>query len=204
MSDQLSAGDPLPQKCALMEVRVAELRQLFNSMDPSPFRERDLDPSAEEFIVGWAQSVPASKPLALLVHLERPPGRPEEPQILKEAIRDFFRHESDRATRRLRQLFQRGRISLAIALLFLFALLGLGDVVATAMGGRKFGEILREGMVIGGWVAMWRPLEVFLYDWWPIRGQIRLYDRLSRMPVRIAYSDHAEPEAWRRDWPAEK
>ena len=29
-------------------------------------------------------------------------------------------------------------------------------------------DILREGLVITGWVAMWRPLEVLLYDWWPL------------------------------------
>jgi hypothetical protein len=204
VSAEQSAGDPLPEDCVVMEVRVAELRQLFNRIDPSPFRERDLDPSAEEFIVGWARTVPAGKPLALFVHLERPAGLPQEAAILRDAIRDFFRDESDRARRQLRQLFQRGRISLAIALLFLFVLLALGDIVATALSGGRFGEIVREGLVIGGWVAMWRPLEIFLYDWWPIRNQIRLYDRLAKMPVRIAYSDHAAPEAWRRDWPAEK
>jgi hypothetical protein len=35
---------------------------------------------------------------------------------------------------------------------------------------------------------MWRPLEVFLYDWWPIRADARLFDRLSDMPVRIVYT----------------
>lgn len=174
-----------------MEVRVADLRQLFNRMDPSPFRERDLDPSAEEFIVGWAQTVPAGKPLALVVHLERPAGADDEPAVIRDAIRDFFRHESDRAARRLRQLFQRGRISLGIAVLFLFALFAIGDVIASAMTGSRFVEVLREGLIIGGWVAMWRPLEIFLYDWWPIRGQIRLYDRLASMPVRIVYSSES-------------
>lgn len=38
-----SAGDAIPPKCEVIEVRVAELRQLFNAIDPSPFRERDLD-----------------------------------------------------------------------------------------------------------------------------------------------------------------
>ena len=170
-----------------MEVRVADLRQLFNRMDPSPFRERDLDPSAEEFIIGWAQTVPAGKPLALVVHLERSAESPDEPAVIRDAIRDFFRHESDRAARRLRQLFQRGRISLGIAVLFLFALFAIGDVIASAMTGSRFVEVLREGLIIGGWVAMWRPLEIFLYDWWPIRGQIRLYERLASMPVRIVY-----------------
>jgi hypothetical protein len=35
---------------------------------------------------------------------------------------------------------------------------------------------------------MWHPLEIFLYDWWPIRAKRRLYERLSRMPVRIVHA----------------
>ena len=49
---------------------------------------------------------------------------------------------------------------------------------------------------------MWRPLEVFLYDWWPILGEIRLKDRLSQMPVRIEYKEAVSDEGWRSDWPA--
>ena len=36
----------------LIEVKVQTVHQLFNSMDPSPFHERDLDHNAEHFIVG--------------------------------------------------------------------------------------------------------------------------------------------------------
>jgi hypothetical protein len=46
-----SAGDTSPTKSRAIEVRVAELRQLFNAVDPSPFRDRDLDPRADAFIV---------------------------------------------------------------------------------------------------------------------------------------------------------
>ena len=53
--DKPSAGDPLPPKCSVIEVHVGELKQLFNAIDPSPFRDKDLDPKAEEFIVGWAK-----------------------------------------------------------------------------------------------------------------------------------------------------
>jgi len=45
--------------------------------------------------------------------------------------------------------------------------------------------LLMVMVMIGGWVAMWRPIEVFLYDWWPIRAEARLYQRLATMPVRI-------------------
>jgi hypothetical protein len=52
--DKPSAGDPIPPKCSVIEVHVGELKQLFNAIDPSQFRDKDLDPKADEFIVGWA------------------------------------------------------------------------------------------------------------------------------------------------------
>ena len=81
-----SAGDTIPTECRAIEVRVAELRQLFNAIDPSPFRDRDLDPRAEEFIVEWARDLPRDARLALLVHLERSAGQADEAPMLGESI----------------------------------------------------------------------------------------------------------------------
>ena len=196
-----SAGDALPQKCAAIEVRVAELRQLFNAIDPSPFRQRDLDPRAEEFIVDWARDLPADRPWALVVHVDRPPGKADEAVALREAIHDYFAQRVVASRRRLRELFRRGRISLVIALAFLTASIAVGDLVVGYLGEWRLGGVIREGFLIGGWVAMWRPLEVFLYDWWPIRAEGRLLQRLSTMLVRIEYERTASADAWRADWP---
>jgi hypothetical protein len=183
-------------------VRVAELRQLFHSNDPSPFRERDLDPAAERFIVDWSRELPANAPLALVVHLERGAGRTDEVSILRDAIREFFGQREVATRRTLRELFRRGRISLAIALAFLTSSILVGNWVAGFFAESRLVQVFREGLLIGGWVAMWRPIEVFLYDWWPIRAEARLFSRLSSMPVRIEYMERAPSGAWRRDWPA--
>jgi hypothetical protein len=196
-----SAGDALPQRCQLIEIRVAELRQLFNAIDPSPFRERDLDPRAEEFIVEWSRDLSMDTPWALVVHLDRPAGRPNEAAALRDAIHEYFGQRVVASRRQLRELFRRGRISLVIALAFLTASIAVGDVIARYLGVGRLGEVIREGFLIGGWVAMWRPLEVFLYDWWPIRAEGRLLQRLSTMPIRIEYREAAAPDAWRSDWP---
>jgi hypothetical protein len=196
-----SAGDDLPQRCQLIEVSVEKLQQLFNAIDPSPFHRRDLDPRAEEFIVDWARDLPTDKPWALVVHLERPAGRADEAAALREAIHEYFAQRVTASRRRLRELFRHGRISLAIALAFLAVSVAIGDAVAAYLGESRLGEILREGFLIGGWVAMWRPLEVFLYDWWPIRADARLLERLSNLPVRIEYKETAPVDAWRADWP---
>jgi hypothetical protein len=196
-----SAGDALPAHCQVIEVSVAGLRQLFNAIDPSPFRQRDLDPGAEEFIVAWATDLPMDKPWALVVHLNRPAGRTDEAAILRESIHEYFGQRVVASRRKLRALFRRGRISLVIAVAFLTACIAVGDAVAGYLGESRLSDVSREGFLIGGWVAMWRPLEVFLYDWWPIRAEARLLQRLSTIPVRIEYREDARGDAWRSDWP---
>ena len=201
MTSTPSAGDEIANGTQVIEVRVAELRQLFNAIDPSPFRERDLDPRAEDFIVDWARDLPRDAPLALRVHLARAPGRADEAARLGEAVHEFFKARAETSRRSLRDLFRRGRISFVIALAFLGVALTISDLIGS-ISESGFTAVLREGFLIGGWVAMWRPLEVFLYDWWPILGDVRLLDRLSTMPVRIEYEPASSDDAWRLDWPA--
>jgi hypothetical protein len=201
-NEERSAGDPIPANCEVIEIHVAELNQLFNAIDPSPFREKDLDPDAEEFIVGWAREAAPDKRLALVVYLDRPAGLPEEASILRDAIREFFDQRAQASRRRLRQLFRRGRTSLVIGVTFLAISVLLGDVIGRVLADTRVGDVLRESLLVGGWVAMWRPMEVFLYDWWPIRAEARLSDRLSAMPVRLVYKTaETSSEAWRWDWP---
>jgi hypothetical protein len=201
-TERAQAGDVIALDGEVIQVHVAELRQLFNGIDPSSFRDKDLDPAAEEFIVGWSKDAPRDAPLALLVHLDRPAGPPDEAVLLRDAIHEFFTVRAQRSRRQLRHLFQRGRISLLIALAFLGASIAIGDLLAAWMDGSHLGDIAREGLLIGGWVAMWRPLDVFLYDWWPIRAEARLSDRLASMPVGIRYGATSVSDAWRHDWPA--
>lgn len=200
--DHAAAGDTLAAGTRVIEVRVAELRQLFNAIDPSPFRERDLDPAAEEFIVGWSKDLPRDAPVALMVHLDRAAGPPDEAAELGTAVHEYFTQRALSTRRKLRELLRRGRISLAIGLAFLAVSIGLGDLLPVYFEGSRLAGIAKESMLIGGWVAMWRPLEIFLYDWWPIRAEAALFDRLAAMPVRLEYKRDAPAESWRADWPS--
>jgi hypothetical protein len=92
-------------------------------------------------------------------------------------------------------------MNLLIGLAFLAGSLLLGDVVANALDERRLGQVLRESLLIGGWVAMWRPMAIFLYDWWPIRAETRLFNRLSTMPVRIVQTRDAGFRPSRGDGP---
>jgi hypothetical protein len=179
-------ADGFPPGCALIEVHIGELKQIFNSLDPTPFRERDIDPRAEEFIAGWAREIPADQPLGLLIHVDKQEEAPaDQIAVVRDAIHEYFAARAAVTRRQLRLLFRRGRTSLAIGLVFLAASIAFGNIVEDVFRDTRVAGIASESLLIGGWVAMWRPIEVFLYDWWPVRAEARLFDRLSAMTVQV-------------------
>jgi len=169
----------------MLELRVAEMRQLFNAMDPAPFRERDLDPEAVEYILEWGRETRRGQSLGLIVHLGRESPTLDDEIVLRDAIHEYFRQRAQATRRQLRHLFRVGRISLVIGVAFLAGAIVLGEFLAGMVSNPRYASIIKESFVIGGWVALWRPLEIFLYDWWPIRAEARLQDRLSVMDVRV-------------------
>ena len=60
---------PTPGAHYEIAIRVRTIMQLFNSLDPSPFRERDLDPHTEEFVVGWARELPRGALFAIVIEM---------------------------------------------------------------------------------------------------------------------------------------
>lgn len=183
-----------PSESAVLDLHVGELRQLFNSMDPAPFRKRDLDPKAQAYIVEWAQEVPAGRPLELVVHVDEAVTEAEA-VLLKEAVDEYFRQRALATWRNLRKMFRVGRISLVIGVLFVAGATIIGESLASYVSGRYSATLIHDSLVIGAWVALWRPMEIFLYDWWPVRTEARLYERLSRMGVSLVCAERSQPRA---------
>jgi hypothetical protein len=166
-----------------IELRLRELAQLFNSLDPSPFHDRDLDAAAETFIVEWARESPAGREFELVIHLASPPPA-ERADGLEDAIHNYFQNRLLTSRSRLRRLFRQGRLSLLIGVLFLTFCLALSGLLGR-LDDSAWLHTPRLVLDIVGWVALWRPLEIFLFDWWPVRDDIRIFARLARMRVRL-------------------
>lgn len=167
-----------------IELRVHELAELFNSMDPTPFHHRDLDRDAEAFIESWALEYPQDSHFRIIVHIEQMP-REDPTALVAEAIHNYFDYKSGLSYRMVRVLLLEGRTSLLIGIGFLAMCLLIADFLATFAAG-TFLKILRESLTIGGWVAMWRPMQIFLYEWWPLLRRGRIYRNLSRAEVHVS------------------
>ena len=169
----------------IIEVRIHELAQLFNSLDPSPFHERDLDDDAEAYIVGWARELPPEAPLRLVVHLPIGEAKKAEERGLSKSLTNYFGERAEMLDRDLRELFRNGRRYLSIGLPVLLACLTASQLVRAGLGTGPFERALEESLIILGWVANWKPIETFLYDWWPLKRRRDLYRRLRDATVEV-------------------
>jgi hypothetical protein len=166
-------------------IHVRTIMQLFNSLDPSPFRDRDLDPHAEEFVVGWVRELPHGAPFTIVVELPPEEAAKSDSAGICEAFANYFRHRGEAADRDLRELFRVGWRSLLIGLVVLVVCLVGSQVVAKIVGNLVAAGVLEQSLIIVGWVANWRPIEIYLYDWLPIRRRIVLFRRISGAPVEV-------------------
>jgi hypothetical protein len=85
----------------------------------------------------------------------------------------------------LRELFRVGRRSLAIGIAVLALCLTASQWFAPLIPNATAASVMQESLIIVGWVANWRPIEIYLYDWWPIRRRRRLLARIADAPVIV-------------------
>lgn len=168
-----------------IEVRIGTVSQLFNSLDPSPFQERDLDDRAEEFIVGWAREYSSGRKLRIIVHLPKEQCETEGGRTLAASVAQHFDYRAGVMRRELAELFRSGRRYLVVGLSIFVVCHVLAQLVHDAFPENPFAAGVEQGLIIIGWVANWKPFELLIYDWWPLRRRIRLFQRLAAADIEV-------------------
>jgi hypothetical protein len=169
----------------VIAIRLDSIAQLFHSLDPLPFREKDLDKDAEEYIVSWARELPRDRPFKIAVYLPEAQLALPEAKDIGPAVSQFFAYRAQEIGLELKELFRVGRRSLAIGMSVLLLAVIARQAVAARFEPGPLVTIIEESLLIFAWVANWRPIEIFLYDWWPIVRRRSLYRRLAEASVEL-------------------
>lgn len=169
-----------------VDMRLRSAAQLFDGRDPAPFRERDLDDDAVAYLVSAVQELPRRAPFKIVVSISAAPDPGVSSEAVVEAVRAQFEHETHMIEGSMRKQLRRGQLSLFVGLTVLVVFLSLAEL-AQGIGNLHIRGIVREGLVITGWVAMWRPLDVLLYDWWPLSDERTLHRRIASATVDVRY-----------------
>jgi hypothetical protein len=168
----------------LIEIKLASVMQLFNSFDPAPFHEKELDSAAERYIVDSVKDFPKKTQFKIIVYLPEDLISTEQAKTIGPAIHNHFRFLILVTERKFRSHFRYGRVSLLIGLSFLAVALVARQMVS-ALSSQLLAQLLADALLIIGWVAMWEPITVMLYQLWPIIQTKRIYERISTMEIEV-------------------
>ncbi|MGA7328336.1 MAG: hypothetical protein WBX25_28560 [Rhodomicrobium sp.] len=177
------------QEPATIKVAARELSQLFNSLDPSPFPERDLDDEAETYIVSWAKELSPSGRFCIAIHLPRSEIIKAEQRGLRKSISHYFTYRSEMLARSERECLRKGRRFLFAGILVLALCSTAAQALIAVTNSSPIAQLAADGLMIFGWVANWRPAEIFLYEFWEIKRTRRLYQRLAEAEIALVARD---------------
>jgi hypothetical protein len=176
---------PPTEATGRIELKLRKVAQLFDTLDPSPFRESDLDARAESYIVESALELPKNAPIEIVIHLPRDEFSQASASDVSGAIKSYFRLRSDAVSGEMRELFKTGRLSLIVALIVLSICVVIAWLIGLGFKEGPLAHILQESFLIFGWVAIWKPSDIFLYSWPPLARRRKLLRRLAEANIKV-------------------
>jgi hypothetical protein len=78
---------------------------------------------------------------------------------------------------------RRGWDSVKVGAVFLILLLCAAELIGYVEG--RLSDVVSEGLTVLAWVALWRPTEELVYDWYPYTREIARYQKLMNIPVTV-------------------
>ena len=162
-----------------IEIRIRRVEQVFDSLDPAPFRDKALDRELETYLLDCMAEHPLGVARRLVVHA--PAAVATHASDVESGIHSHFRFLLEQAERRARLWQRRFRAAMLMGAAVLTLALSLRYLVTglhTAVG-----QVLSEGLLVLGWVALWRPFEVLLFERHAKREQLQQLRELSRIEV---------------------
>ncbi|MDD2439747.1 MAG: hypothetical protein PHD41_06000 [Methanosarcinaceae archaeon] len=168
----------------IIEIEVRNIWQIYNSFDPSPFPEKELEISAEQYIFDAVEELPFKTQLEMIFHLPSHTCPPEVESSLAKAVKKHFAYKTALAKTEMKRLLTRGRWDFLIGSFFLTACIVFSELLSRFEPNLTT-TLFSEGLLIIGWVAMWQPVNTFLYDWWPIRKRRKIYEKIVEMDIFV-------------------
>jgi hypothetical protein len=167
----------------VIDISAGSIAHLFSGLDPAPFRHRDLDPQVDAYIMSAVREIGDARHAKLVIHLPPDQENIKTGEGLAEAVHNYFAYREWVVREELRRMWRTGAASMAIGLAFLIVCMLVRELLLH--GDNTASRMLNEGLLIVGWVALWRPLEIALYDWWPLWRTARSNALLKAIPVDV-------------------
>lgn len=178
-----------------LRLELRNLQELFSESDFDPLGGRVEEVAGLERLLNELRPLPRGLPVRTTLVLPARERAPDLEARCRAALRAVLDRRLARNRNDARSLRHEGYATLWRGLAFLAACLLASkflDWRLTDAQNLLPGFVLRfldEGLVIAGWVALWYPLDVLLYQRWPLARERRLYEAVRDMALVFEFRD---------------
>ena len=169
----------------IIDIRVNNYRDLFNDLDPSPLRKRDLDQDFIAYLDEASADIPLKYSLDLEIHCSLPGELKEREERIRMGVYTYYQSLLLNVHRRIFLTFRKSVLYLAVGALFLFVSFFLSRRLTEGYVDR----VLIEGTNIGGWVFIWEALASLAFTLSRLRKEKKRISRLLDGEIRFRYGE---------------
>ena len=176
----------LHEKWSDIELRISHPAQFYNLLDPAPNDKKEINHATESYIINSLEDMPNDKHSSakIVLYLEQTLYDDEKIRTdMEQAIHSHFALKLCSANQKYKLSMNKGRRYLARGLIFLIICLILSSVVTSIYNQNDIIYAIGQSFVVIGWVALWRPVEFYLYDRRDILDEIKMLGQLETITV---------------------
>jgi len=171
---------------SVIEIGVDNLDELFHSLDHSALHQKDLDPDVEKYIFESVEELGvAKKRIAIYCrnecNINEKNINNDRLKIAETGIKQYFNYRYDYYRGHLKNKIYQAISSIILGTVFLFLYVFFSNLHTKDM---TIG-VLEEGLLIIGWVALWKPIEILLYDWRVEFNKYKIYNEIVKTKINI-------------------
>ena len=166
----------------IIDVAAGRIQDLYDNFDKfAPYQKKDLDQQLVDYLTDCAREI-GNTPFCIRFTLTQAPESTLVSRV-KKSVENFFKYMVELETRGIKRMLRTSMILLAIGIGILMLSIMVNRLMVSSSS--IIGQVIAEGLTVAAWVSLWEALATFLIEWVPNRQEVRLYQRLSAVPIEL-------------------
>ncbi|MFX1514444.1 MAG: hypothetical protein ACFFCQ_17865 [Promethearchaeota archaeon] len=168
----------------IIKVAIDSYKDIFNGLDPAPFKRRDLDPDLLQYLEDCSSDIPMKNPINLQFNVEEALQDEETEKKVKLGLTTYFSFMMYSKRRQLKRSMKKNAFNVIIAFIFLITAFLLEPHISNNL----FLLTLLEGLFVGGWVFLWQAISSFAFQNRDIKHKYKEYQRFCAAPIHFKHT----------------
>ncbi|MCX5514840.1 hypothetical protein C3941_10815 [Kaistia algarum] len=172
-----------------VSLQLSDIHHFFQTPELDPFLGENIEASGMEQVLDTLKSRPrlATRITRIVIHLPASTATDGLALKTRAAIGTYCGAQIRRLKQKKRDIHLQARRAVPVGFGVWAVCLVLSLMSEALLGSEAvIARVFSEGFIIAGWVSLWHPAELLLYDWRPYARDILLYEQIRGMEVVIA------------------